>query len=587
MSIKIQRIQSREAGPFAVNGGRTRAHIEVPSSVGFSDLQNSNVVFRMESQVQRPDGTSKLLPSFIAQPQILANGTRDNTQPVSVQGAQALIKNSRVTSDTYGVLNEQRDQNVISANLDWYNDYSSCQAARATYDGDVNQNGDANLSSGLDSGVFIRPSRPRNSGNDASVKSAAGSAGGLLSESRAVNAELKVPLKHVDRLADGTRQFPNISVGDITYRLELEDVRPVMSLGPSFSADCQDIAAGIDTKIGTVLCPIRYRWERETDVAGNTHLSQVQKLSLESLPFYIGMPVQVVYTAAGVAAQSCFTTISKLTLQDTGGTAPLDQDNVILIETTHPCPLTGAASTAAVTLISITLDQSNNANAGEQTPIADGLQPTVNYNIIDVFLELHTIQLTPQQIQQAQQALQSLQIPYLEHRLTKKVLNLTSDYAETLHVDAGCAGLCVLTPQNNGLVSGYNNCNSYRFSWDGRNVTNRSIAIGPRKSNQAAGGARYGTGRQLHNHMIMKFFGNIGKVVQKFDAPAENYDGDYAGNSQQLDVHSIFPLVTPMVGQDMIAQFQCTSPTAMATKEMFYVSMYPRTLNFQKGQLVM
>ena len=41
MSIKIKRIQSMEGGAFnSYNNGRLRAHIEVPSTVGFSDLEN-------------------------------------------------------------------------------------------------------------------------------------------------------------------------------------------------------------------------------------------------------------------------------------------------------------------------------------------------------------------------------------------------------------------------------------------------------------------------------------------------------------------------------------------------------------------
>tara|TARA_R110001606_G_scaffold121788_1_gene254171 strand:- start:1459 stop:3174 length:1716 start_codon:yes stop_codon:yes gene_type:complete len=571
MSIKIQRIQSREAGPFARNGGRTRAHIEIPSSVGFSDLHNSNVVFRMETQVRRPDGTSKLLPSFIAQPAKASAAAGEISEPVSIMGAQALIRNSRVTSDSHGVLNEQRDQNVISANLDWYNDYSSCQAASASYDGDINQGGDPNDSSRLNAGVFLRPSRPRGAGVAGEVSAAA-------NPSRACNAEVRCSLKHVDRLADGTRQFPNLSAGNITYRIELEDVRPVMSLGASFSAECQDIAATVGTSFGNTACPIRYRWARETEAG---HTMQVEQLSLDNLPFYIGMPVKANYKSAGGAAQDWYTTISKLTLQETAATAPLDQDNVILIELAAPAT---SGNAAAITELTLQLDQSTSDNAGNATAPTGSL--TVEYNIIDIFVELHTIQLTPQQLSMADQALQSLQIPYIEHRLVKKVLNATQDYAETLYIDANCAGLAVLTPQNNGLVSGYDKCNSYRFSFDGRHLTNRAIATGPKKSN-SANATTYGIGRQLHNHMLQKFFGNLGKRLLKFDQPFKSYNQAFASDQSQLDTHSIFPLVTPMVPEDVIAQFQCSSPTNMQTKEMYYVSMYPRTLNFQKGNLVM
>ena len=237
-----------------------------------------------------------------------------------------------------------------------------------------------------------------------------------------------------------------------------------------------------------------------------------------------------------------------------------------------------------MTGLTLTMDQSTSDNAGNATAPTGAL--TVEYNIIDIFIELHTIQLAPQQIQAAQAALQSLQIPYLEHRVVKKVLNTTQDYAETFSLDPGCAGVAVITPQNNGLVGGYDQCNNYRFSFDGRDVTNRSIAIGPKKSN-SAGAVTYGIGRQLHNHMLQKFFGNIGKRLLKFDQPAESYDQAFATAGNQLDTHAIFPLVTPMLPNDVIATFQCSSPSPMAAKEIYYVSMYPRTLNFQKGNLVM
>ena len=248
--------------------------------------------------------------------------------------------------------------------------------------------------------------------------------------------------------------------------------------------------------------------------------------------------------------------------------------------------MTNAAN--AATNVVVALNQGNRDGAAT-TPV--GLLATVDYEIEDVFLELHTIQLMPQQIAAAQKALQSLQIPYMEHRLVKKVLNATQDYAETLYLDAGCAGVAVITPPNNGLVSGYDNGSSYRFSFDGRNVTNREIAIGPAKTNSgiaaaANGTGRSGVGRQLHNHMLQKFYGNIGQRLMRFEKPSVNYNAAIA--ALQLNNHAIYPLVTPMVPNDVIAQFQVRSAVGlMATKEMFYVSMYPRSLNFEKGRLVM
>lgn len=569
MSIKIQRIQSREAGPFQKSGGRTRCHIDVPSSVGFSDLENSEMVFRMKADVRDADGNSTLLPAFIAQPAMTAAGGANVTinQPVSVQGAQALIKNSRCVSDEYGELNSQRDQNVISANLEAYTDYSSCITAKNSFNAGGSMNLDPNETSQLPVGMFLRPARPRAMDAAGSVASGTNAAG-IQQNSRAITAEVRCPLKHVDRLADGTRQFPNISAGNITYRIEFEDVRPVMSLGNAFAADLLDAPADAASgNLGSAARPILYQYD-----ATSTDAGEIRPSNLQSLPFYVGMPVKV--SGTNVTGDK-FGVINKITINEADATGVLGGAHVARIELDTPFALTTPAN--AATGLKIALNQGK---------LTDGTgTSTVNYEIEDVFLELHTIQLMPQQIQAAQKALQSLQIPYLEHRLVKKVLNATQDYAETLYLDAGCAGVCVITPPNNGLVSGYDNASNYRFSFDGRNVTNREIEIGPAKTNAGTATAQAGVGRQIHNHFLQKFYGNIGKRLMRFEKPLDNYNGTFA--QLQLNNHAIYPLVTPMVPDDVIAQFQVRSSANMSTKEMFYVMMYPRSLNFQKGRLVM
>jgi hypothetical protein len=571
MSIKIQRIQSREAGPFKKSGGRTRCHIDVPSSVGFSDLENSRMVFRMKANVRDGNSTSTLLPAFIAQPLMTAAGGTNLTinQPIDVQGAQALIKNSRCISDEYGELNSQRDQNVVSANLDSYTDYSSCLSAKNSFNAGGSMNLDPNEPGRLPVGMFLRPARPRALDDAGSVASGTNAAG-IQQNSRAITAEVRCPLKHVDRLADGTRQFPNISAGNITYRIEFEDVRPVMSLGQAFSANCLD--SPIDAaNLGSALRPILYQYDKT-----NVSSGEIRGSNLDSLPFYVGMPIKV----SGGNVTNSFVIINKITINSADAGGLLGGAHVARIEVADSVgfPLTNPAIAATNVVVAL--------NQGKQT---DGTNPeltTVEYEIEDVFLELHTIQLMPQQIAAAQKALQSLQIPYMEHRLVKKVLNATKDYAETLYLDAGCAGVAVITPPNNGLVSGYDNGSSYRFSFDGRNVTNREIAIGPAKTDSGISGSLSGVGRQLHNHFLQKFYGNIGKRLLRFEKPADNYNRALV--NLQLNNHAIYPLVTPMVPNDVIAQFQVRSAsTNMATKEMFYVSMYPRSLNFEKGRLVM
>lgn len=538
MSIKIQRIQSEEAGPFDANSGRNRAHIVVPSSVGFSDLENSNIVFRMQMNITN-GGQSTLLPAYIAQPHSDKDGDQFVDKPVRIGGAQALIRDGRATSSEFGLLSEQRDQNVISANLNHFTDYWACHGIKEAYNGGgaMPTQYPANPSQIVDS-PFLRPSRPVTVGTQET------------NDSQLIEAEVRCPLKHVDRIADGNRQFPNLACGDITYRINLEDVRPVCALADSVTYTEFDNPTPVGNEIGVDAAPLLYVYADANSGSGAGEVSQV---NLDMCPFYIGMPVEVEYKVGGVAQTAVKRKIEKLNV--TGGRIEIVVDTAI--------PATGA-----VTDVEVSLNVESTA--------------TVNYQINDIFLELHTLNLTPQQTEAASRALKSLQIPYLEHRLIKKVLVSTQDYAESLHVDAGCSNIAVLTPFNNRLVSSYDNAREYRWSVDGNYVTNRSITLGPNTSDTGAGVAN-----SVHKHFLQKYFGNIGKQLYSFEDVWEDYNKALHDDDIESDNHAMYPLVMPMMGNDVIVNFQLTSETAnMVTKEIFYLMSYPRTLNFSNGRLV-
>lgn len=538
MSIKIQRIQSEEAGPFDANSGRNRAHIVVPSSVGFSDLENSNIVFRMQMNITN-GGQSTLLPAYIAQPHSDKDGDQFVSQPVRIGGAQALIRDGRATSSEFGLLSEQRDQNVISANLDHFTDYWGCHAIKEAYNGGgaMPSQYPANPSQIVDS-PFLRPSRPQTSGTQET------------NDSQLIECEVRCPLKHVDRIADGNRQFPNLACGDITYRINLEDVRPVCALANDVVFTEFDNPTPSGNEIGVDAAPLLYVY---ADANGTSNAGEVLDVNIDMCPFYIGMPVEVNYKVGGVAQTAVKRKITKLNV--TGGKVEIVVDTAI--------PATGA-----VTEVEVALNVEDTA--------------TVNYQINDLFLELHTLNLTPQQTEAASRALKSLQIPYLEHRLIKKVLVSTQDYAESLHVDAGCSNIAVLTPFNNRLVSSYDNAREYRWSVDGNYITNRAITLGPNTSDTGAGVAN-----SIHKHFLQKYFGNIGKQLYSFEDVWEDYNKTLHSDDMESDNHALYPLVMPMVGNDVIVNFQLTSETDnMVTKEIFYLMSYPRTLNFSNGRLV-
>ena len=89
--------------------------------------------------------------------------------------------------------------------------------------------------------------------------------------------------------------------------------------------------------------------------------------------------------------------------------------------------------------------------------------------------------------------------------------------------------------------------------------------------------------------MLQKFYGNLGKKLLRFDTPVDNYDANNLASALEDRNHAFYPLVTPIVGNDSIINFQLQAESGqnMQTKEIFYVAMYPRTLDFKNGRLVM
>lgn len=571
MSIKIQRIQANESGPFSPSD-RTRAHIEVPSSVGFSDLANSNVVFRMQMQITNgennsgPSGSktdaSKLLPAVIAQPHLNLAGASDNSEPVRVGGAQALIRDARATSSLYGQMSEMRDQNVIHANLDHFTDYWACHAVKEAYNGGgaMPSQYPANPSTVVDS-PFLRPVRPTEINAP------------VTSSSQLVECEVRCPMKHLDAMAEseGASQFPNLAVGDMTYRINLENVRPVVAF--AIQEDAFDDFVNLtpaSNKVGDATTPFKYKYSN-ANAAGNLTGDILDVNFKGNLPFYVGMPVIVNYQDAGLGGAGSedneVRTISSLNVN--GGVCEIIFD--------HPMATNNNAADA-ITNITLTPYVAAAGDAQGSTNAA-----TVSYRINDIFLELHTLNLTPQQVDAASKALNNLSINYVEHRLVKKVLNSTGDYAETLHVDAGCSNVAAFTPQNNGLVSGYDKAREYRWSVDGNYMTNRAIRVGPDTS--ATG---QGVGNQIHKHFLQKYFGNLGKQLLSFEDVYDDYSQALLDEAIETDNHNMYPLVMPMLGSDVIVNFQlrCDGANTMNTKEIYYLMSYPRVLNFENGRLM-
>ena len=552
MSIKIKRIQSLESGDFnSYNNGRLRAHIEVPASVGMTDLENSQLVFRMNTVVAGNDASAgNLIPSYIAGRQ-----GGDINKPLDIGGAQALIRNARVTSKEYGLMGEIRDANVVNANLDYYTRYSSESGAWMNFDGGsaLKQHDPNQMYNARDS-MFLDARKPKAVGAGNTISQSDDT-----QKSQQVSAEVRLPLKCIDRLADGNRQVPNMALGDLTYRIEFEPQpgRAVTALAVDNDVyDCDNRTTVATAGVGNDSNPIYYRPEK-----GNL-ASHFTEANLEFNPFYVGMPVQCSYSSNGTPA-TVTTFIKSLEVID--GT-PTD------------------GTQGAIKIILQDAGVSGNGEAVTDLKLGMHVNPatTVNWNIDEIFLELHCLQLSPQQMDAVSGAMESLEIPYTEYRLVKKVLNQTTDYSEMVQTDPGCSGLAVLTPKNNEIVSSIDHARRYRFSIEGKYTTNRDVQIQALINSDGQA-----LGRQLHNHLLQKFYGNLGKKLLRFDSPGKFYEFSATDAELEDQNHAFYPLVTPIVPNDSIINFQLQADQAMDTKEIYYVSMYPRTLNFKNGRLVM
>lgn len=194
MSVKIRRYNANESD-FA-KGARTRTEIHVPASAGVTDLTSSKLILDMHMTCTDANGA------------VLHPITFGNQQ--SVGGAQSLIRNSAVISQTNGILNERRNQNVLSANLDWYVKTRAQEDGASLLGNSTTTNYGIDRINQLPDNPFMLWKKPN--------------AVGVAVTEPAITrrAEIPVAWKHVDNFGM-MPQFPNMAVGDLTYRVEFED----------------------------------------------------------------------------------------------------------------------------------------------------------------------------------------------------------------------------------------------------------------------------------------------------------------------------------------------------------------------------
>ena len=412
MSVKLNRYYSNEAGSFT-KSGINRFNIDIPASVGFTDLHNSALVLRMKIT----DDTGGLYPYTFVSPNETA--TWDD-----VQGAQSLIRNCKVTSDRYGVLHEQLRQNVVGANLDWMRKGREQQDANVSF-------GDTWSGSGYGvdrlSGMAFSPflltgaSRPVAVGDQYTVNTLA----------RLTTPEIRIPLRHLDRLADGTRPFPNLAVSNLRYHVELENQLDVVGCPTIFQQD------GVMQELEDVTCDVNgnvdyWTW---TGYVGGAYQPLVQNIAaMASVPLYVGCPILMTYTINATFTVTQQYTVSELWVDEATGEVRFR-----------------------------TFEQPAQPNA-QLTDITYDFAEPVNprWEIIEASIELCELQLSKPQLKAAMAAMENLVIPFYDYDLQVQPLSETTDFNQILQAPANSVACIAFTPEMQGLVSKLDHAYTYR-----------------------------------------------------------------------------------------------------------------------------
>lgn len=229
MSIKIKRFQANESN--FTRFGRTRTQVEIPGSIGITDLTASKLVLDMHCETVENDQIINIPVSF-------GNG--------QMVGAQSLVRNARVQSRQHGLLNERRQQNVLSANLDWYGTSRAGEDVKSLTGSSTNASYGISRVNSVPDCPFILADRP--------------TAVNVVADNMPVGrrAEVNVPWRHIDNMST-MAQFPNMAVGDLTYVIEFEDQIECMfpARMPSRAGVQALNMTAVSSKIGLPATPIK------------------------------------------------------------------------------------------------------------------------------------------------------------------------------------------------------------------------------------------------------------------------------------------------------------------------------------------
>lgn len=630
-AIKVKRFHADQSN--FTKTGRNRCEVQVPASVGFTDLTQSKVILDMHVDV--------LEGSEVVNVPV----TWGNAEMVG--GAQAMIKNSRVQSAQNPSFKlERRSANVIDANLHWYTKSRAQEDQESLQGWSTTQAYGIDRSSELPDCPFIIYNRPTAQGQTATTAA----------YSR--RAEIPVAYSHIDNLGSMS-QFPNAAIGDLTYTLELEDQVDTVFLAqmPSRAAVACSNRAAVGSRLGsesaplTLTKPVAQYWrvpkvgdmcqvyyENTTNAGYKTPLTsnsdEIISVTVVDGKYVVALKTGFATTGATdactqiylfyYAANEMFSVgapnipVAGTITADAGGLAgSADAPLVFAINT--PGGLVATSAAAAVTpdclascqwypgqpvsLIGVPGGGGNNPTLVEtmvssvkvngtnlDVVLADPLDVGIGNTLIAPSLahrdSKNNVKFTcTWYIDEIYLELLQLQLtPAQMDKVTKQLSSIEMPFYDQLLIQKNMPACSIHTD----VISLMPNCVglsvltpqnlSLVSGFDGA-ARYRFALNGKETTNQdILVGDAASTGRQIHNILLREHFANMGKQLKKYDAPKVCY-----ANPDTTATHAMYGLVVPQVPQETICQLQLFSNGTMANKNIYYVQHIERVLKFGAG----
>ena len=312
------------------------------------------------------------------------------------------------------------------------------------------------------------------------------------------------------------------------------------------------MSGGTGDTYGSASSPIIFSKNTPGGIQTSKYDATVTVDSLSTIPWYVGAPVTFTVAGGGAAI-----VISRT--ETTIASVKVNGDNVeIVLTDPFDATITGGATRNWCSLA-----------YRDSYALA---KFTANWVIDEVYGELFKINLLPSQMEKATKAMANMELPFIDEDLVQRTMpDATTAHTEVLQAPASSIGLAVLTPQNLTLLSGFDGCNRYRFSLDGRELTNQDIVCGSADLR----------GRQLHNYFLKTFFANLNTPLKRYDAPKFDYV-----NTDDTATHAMYPLVLPNRPMESVVQVQLFSDTGMAGKSVFYLFFRQRVLKISNGRVM-